>query len=126
MKLCLKIGFAVSVCGVATVAAPRDSSACGGCFHPEQQPQQTSTTVVTAHRMALSISQTQTVLWDQVQYDGSPEEFAWVLPVKPGARIEVGSDAWFEVLDAATSTRVIAPAVDCSFGLGPAYGFSRG
>jgi hypothetical protein len=90
----------------------RRADACGGCFHPEEQtPEQTS--VVTSHRMALSISSTQTVLWDQVQYAGSPAEFAWVLPVKPGAWLELASDAWFEALDASTQTRVSPPQLAC-------------
>jgi hypothetical protein len=107
------IGVALA-CSAAAVALvpPRTARACGGCFHPEDQaPEQSS--VVTAHRMALSISSTQTVLWDQVAYAGSPAEFAWVLPVKPGASVEVASDAWFEALDAATATRVSAPALAC-------------
>jgi hypothetical protein len=94
----------------SALLASSDARACGGCFHPENQPE---TTLVTAHRMALSISQAQTVLWDQVQYAGSPAEFAWVLPVKPGARIELANNAWFEALDAATSTRVVAPQLNC-------------
>ena len=94
----------------AALLASNDARACGGCFHPENQPE---TTLVTGHRMALSISQAQTVLWDQVQYSGSPSEFAWVLPVKPGAHVELANNAWFEALDAATSTRVVAPQLNC-------------
>lgn len=94
----------------ALLLASNDARACGGCFHPEDQPE---TTLVTGHRMAFSISKTQTVLWDQIQYAGAPSEFAWVLPVKPGAYIEVSNDAWFEALDAATSTRVVAPQIVC-------------
>jgi len=93
--------------------APSDARACGGCFHPEDQPE---TTVVTGHRMAFSISTTQTVLWDQIQYAGNPKDFAWVLPGKPGARIEVANDAWFEALDAATTTRVVAPQLKVAEG----------
>src|SRR5687767_3298942 len=37
------------------------ADACGGCFAPP--PQQSESTVVTDHRMALSISSQQTVLW---------------------------------------------------------------
>ncbi|MCA9623968.1 MAG: DUF2330 domain-containing protein [Myxococcales bacterium] len=97
---------------LSSILCASDARACGGCFHPEDQsPEQTS--VVTAHRMALSISTDQTVLWDQVQYAGSPEEFAWVLPVKPGARLEVASDAWLEALEAATAVRVSPPAIQC-------------
>ena len=88
-----------------------DAHACGGCFHQESDPQ---ATVVTGHRMALSISPTQTVLWDQVRYAGSPSEFAWVLPIKPGARLEIGHNAWFEALEAATTTRVLAPRINCA------------
>jgi hypothetical protein len=100
---------------VAVVARPQPAEACGGCFvPPPQSPGKES--VVTAHRMVLSISPEQTILWDQIQYSGAPDEFAWVLPVKPGARVEVGSDAWFDVLDAATSTQVYAPDLECQSG----------
>lgn len=104
----LALGGAAAL--TAALLASNDARACGGCFHPENQPE---TTVVTGHRMALSISQAQTVLWDQVQYAGSPSEFAWVLPVKPGAHIELANNAWFEALDAATSTRVVPPQLNC-------------
>jgi hypothetical protein len=93
---------------LTTVTPSRDAHACGGCFVPPSE-----STVVTGHRMALSLSATQTVLWDQIQYAGDPAEFSWVLPVKPGAKIEVASDAWFESLDSATTTSVFAPPVNC-------------
>src|SRR5690349_5529128 len=96
----------------AALVASNDAQACGGCFHAENQPE---TTLVTAHRMAFSISPLQTVLWDQIKYAGKPTDFAWVLPVKAGAYIETASDAWFEALDAATSTRVVPPQLNCVF-----------
>ena len=113
MSLRLSRAAALATLTVAASASlvPNDARACGGCFHPENQPE---TTVVTGHRMVLSISPKQTVLWDQVEYAGSPSEFAWVLPVRQGAYVEVGNDAWFETLDAATSTRVTAPALTCN------------
>jgi len=64
--------------------------------------------------MALAVSPHESVLWDQVQYAGSPAEFAWLLPVRPGARLELGTDAWFEALDAATGVRVLAPFIRCA------------
>ncbi len=94
----------------ASVLAPRDARACGGCYH---RASETETTVVTGHRMVLSVSTTQTVLWDQIEYQGNPSDFAWVLPVKPGARVELATDAWFETLDAATSVNVVSPPLDC-------------
>ena len=81
-----------------------DARACGGCFTGGGDP-----TIVTGHRMALSISMDQTVLWDQIRYQGDPEEFAWVLPVRPGATIELASNAFFEALDAATTVNVFPP-----------------
>jgi hypothetical protein len=107
--------LAAALAGAATLAVSLSfvpkALACGGCFVPPSSP-----TVVSGHRMAMSISKTQTVLWDQIQYQGDPEEFAWVLPVKPGARIEEATDAFFEVLEATTSTTVTGPSFSCGGG----------
>lgn len=116
----LTAGAALMLASALPIA---DAHACGGCFIPEN----TEGTLVTGHRMALSISTAQTVLWDQIEYSGDPAEFAWVLPVKPGAYIEVATDAFFETLDAATRVSVRQPTVQChqpySFG-GPGCGTS--
>ncbi|MEW5847668.1 MAG: DUF2330 domain-containing protein [Myxococcota bacterium] len=111
----MKCMLGMVVLGVASsVLIPREARACGGCFHQEPTVvTNPSPSVVTGHRMAISISPTRTVLWDQVSYDGEPEEFAWVLPVTPGTRLEVGTDAWFETLDAATRVVVAPPRLDC-------------
>lgn len=103
---------------VSTLLVPAAAEACGGCF-----VQQSGNTVVTGHRMALSISPQQTVLWDQFQYAGDAEDFAWVLPIKPGARVELSSDAWFEVLEAGTVTTVLSPQINCG---GSSGGFGCG
>jgi MYXO-CTERM domain-containing protein len=94
---------------VLTVDAP-DARACGGCFH---QPLDVNTSLVTQHRMVFSVSTTQTVLWDQIQYAGSPKDFAWVLPVKPGAVVELSQDAWISALEANTQTVVVGPSTSC-------------
>jgi len=111
--------LALSAAAVAPLVAPRAAHACGGCYH---RPSETESTVVTGHRMVLSVSMTQTVLWDQIEYDGDPSEFAWVLPVKKGARVEVATDAFFETLDAATTVSVVSPPLDCA----PAPSATRG
>jgi hypothetical protein len=82
-----------------------DARACGGYFAPSSPEKP----VVTGHRMAFSLSSTQSVLWDQIQYSGVPSEFAWVLPVGKGARLEISNDAWFAALDAATQPVVNPP-----------------
>ncbi len=99
-----------------------DAHACGGCFTQTTAVGGSESTIVTAHRMALSVSTERTVLWDQIQYQGAPEEFAWVLPVKPGTTITLAADAFFEALDAATSVHTSPPAgsvcVQTSTGMG--------
>lgn len=96
----------------ASIVPTSDASACGGCFHPPIISQGEST-VVTGHRMAFSISPTQSVLWDQIEYAGDPKDFAWVLPVKPGAVVEESTDAWFETLESLTETHVQSPTIVC-------------
>ena len=116
--------LAASLVALATALPSSDARACGGCFHEATQGQ---ITVVTGHRMAFAISTTHTVLWDQIKYAGAPSEFAWVLPVKKGAVLELGSDAWFETLDAATSAQIVSPPINCvtaySNGGSPGCGF---
>jgi hypothetical protein len=99
--------------------APTEAYACGGCFVPPSSP-----TVVSGHRMVMAVSPTQSTLWDQIQYAGEPEEFAWVLPVKPGARIESATSAFFEVLEGVTVTRVQQPPVNCFGGGNEGFGCS--
>ncbi|MFO0555219.1 MAG: DUF2330 domain-containing protein [Polyangiaceae bacterium] len=110
-----RLGMGALGSALALTAWPTtEAHACGGCIAP---PPSESTTppLVNAHRMAVSISTTQTVLWDQIRYSGEPSEFAWVLPIRPGARVEVASDAFFDVLEASTSTRVNGPWQDCLY-----------
>src|ERR1700753_2398253 len=102
--------------------APR-ALACGGCFTPPQPT--TVDTVVTGHRMAFAISDERTVLWDQIRYSGNPSDFGWVLPVAPGAVLELSSDAFFEALETATATQVAAPQLQCAVGAsGDTFGCS--
>lgn len=101
MRKLLCFAFVVSTCALFR---PSIAEACGGCFVP-----QTERTVVTDHRMALSISPQQTVLWDQIRYSGDPAEFAWVLPVRANAKLEISNDEWFSALDASTQPVVYEP-----------------
>jgi hypothetical protein len=96
---------------VAVVSHATDAHACGGCFHGSDEA---TPSVVTGHRMALAISPTRTVLWDQVQYAGDPTDFAWVLPVGQGAYIEEADEAFFEALEAVTATRVMSTVITCN------------
>jgi len=91
-----------------------EARACGGCFHQPAPSQVVVDTVVTDHRMAFSLSPAQTVLWDQIRYTGNPSEFAWVLPVRAGARVELAQDAWLASLEASTQTVIIGPSSNCA------------
>jgi hypothetical protein len=87
----------------------RPAQACGGCFSPPSV-----SAPVVGHRMAFAIAGERTVLWDQFQYTGEPEDFSWVLPITPGAYLEASSDAWFEALEAYTAVQVAPPPLNCA------------
>jgi hypothetical protein len=113
VRMSLPFGFALVAAEVLFALDAGPARACGGCFHEPSGPSQVVATVVTDHRMAFSISPAQTVLWDQIVYSGNPSDFAWVLPVKPGARIELSQDAWIASLDASTQTVITGPTPVC-------------
>lgn len=103
-----------SLAAAALLAAPRPAEACGGVFSEEPLPGQPPEVItVAAQRIAIALSNEQTVLWSQIEYQGEPSDFAWVLPVGPNAVLDVASDAWIEALDAFTTTRVVPPPVTC-------------
>ncbi len=93
---------------VAFVATEREAQACGGCFHPSED-----NSIITDHRMVLTVSPQQTTLYDQIRYQGNPKSFAWVLPIKGEAIVGVSSDAVMGVLDTNTSVQVFAPPQNC-------------
>lgn len=114
----MRIAIAACTALLVSVAIAPDARACGGCFVP--QPAVTgdaatsqSGTVVTDHRMVLAITDQGTTLWDQIQYVGDPEEFAWVLPIQADVVVGVGSDAFIQSLDEATAPQIHAPIVYC-------------
>jgi hypothetical protein len=92
----------------ATTLAERDARACGGCFTPSENP-----TVVTDHRMILSIAKEQTTLYDQIRYQGDPGSFAWVLPIAGTVDVGLSADALFNILDQQTQTQILPPPLNC-------------
>src|SRR4051812_6953527 len=85
-KTIVRAGAACAVLALGLISGVRDAAACGGCFHPSAEQ---GSSVITDHRMVLKVSTSETILWDQVSYAGSPSEFAWVLPVRAGAKVEL-------------------------------------
>lgn len=84
------------------------AQACGGCFVPTETVSQ-----VTGHRMILSLDNDQTTLYDQIEYAGDPESFAWVLPIKGEASVGLSSDYLFNLLDQSSQVTVQGPAISC-------------
>ena len=77
---------------VVVSAFERDAKACGGCFSPPTEQD----SVVTDHRMILSVSPQQTTLYDQIRYSGSPASFAWVLPIHGTVDVGLSADVLFD------------------------------
>lgn len=102
-----RTGLMLAFVGVAALAgAPSEVSACGGCFSGPQTVQ-----VVTDHRMVLSISGTQTTLWDQFQYTGQPADFSWILPIRYTERsnVAIADDGFMRMADGLTAPVVTPP-----------------
>jgi Uncharacterized protein conserved in bacteria (DUF2330) len=94
---------------LAAFTAERSAEACGGCFHP---PTQTASDI-TDERMLLSVSPTQTTLYDQILYAGSPSSFAWVLPIHGTVTVGLSADVLFDSIAAVTNTQITAPPANC-------------
>ena len=104
----MRVRSLLGIAGVAvlsTVAVSRDAHACGGCFHPPSQ----SGDVITDERMGFVITPQQTTLYDEINYQGNPASFAWVLPIHGQVTVGLSSDVLFQALDAATQTTIVAP-----------------
>lgn len=64
----------------------------------------------TEERVAMSVSDTRTAVYYQLDLDGTGGPVAIVVPVQDGASLDWSSRAFFEALQAATAPRILAPA----------------
>jgi Uncharacterized protein conserved in bacteria (DUF2330) len=117
-KLALGVAAAVSA---VTFAGQRPASACGGCFHPPTQV----VSDITDERMLLAVSATQSTLYDQIEYSGSPTSFAWVLPIHGTVTVGLSADVLFGSIDTLTATQInppprSCPSPTCNYPQGPA------
>ena len=102
--------FAVTAAmSTAALAASREARACGGCFHPPTQ----TVSDITDERMLLATSTTQSTLYDQIQYSGSPSSFAWVLPIQGTVTVGLSADVLFDSIDTLTATQIVPPESTC-------------
>jgi hypothetical protein len=96
--------------------APRDAQAMGAVVGPPDA------TIAIAHvRTAVAVADGHTTRWAQITTTPTSDAFAWLVPVLPGARIDLASDAWLDALDAATVPVVLPPkdATPCLVSLSP-------
>ena len=70
------------------------ASACGGFFCNASQPVNQA-----AERILFAVNSGQIEMHVQIQYQGPPTGFGWILPVAPGVETEVSSEALFIALD---------------------------
>jgi MYXO-CTERM domain-containing protein len=70
-------------------------------------------TDITDERMLLAVSTTQTTLYDQIRYSGTPSSFAWVLPIHGTVTVGLSADVLFDSIDVLTETTIIPPEPNC-------------
>ncbi|HEY4013301.1 MAG TPA: DUF2330 domain-containing protein [Polyangiaceae bacterium] len=99
----------VAAAAAVSVSGERRAAACGGCFHPPAQV----ASDITDERMLLSVSPTQTTLYDQIRYSGSPSSFAWVLPIQGTVDVGLSADVLFDSIDVLTATQITPPLPVC-------------
>ena len=107
-RLALSAAVATAT-GLALLTWQRPAVACGGCFHPTGEV----ASDITDERMLLSVSPTQTTLYDQIRYSGDPGEFAWVLPIHGVVEVGLSADVLFASMDQLTATQILQPASSC-------------
>lgn len=97
---------ALSFLGVlAGLSSASVAHAAGGVAGPPAERTQ-----IVASRIAVAAAPEHRAMWASVDVVGTARGFVWLVPVQPGARVELASDTWFEALDTATAARVVSPA----------------
>ena len=112
MRNKLLTSAALVAVATTTLALERDANACGGCFQRPLPPSE-NPTIVTDHRMILTVAKEQSTLYDQIKYQGEPSSFAWVLPISGTVEVGLSADAVFGALDRTTRTQIISPPLNC-------------
>ncbi len=109
--------LALGVAAVSTFAGARQARACGGCFQPNQTQ---SGDVITDERMIFRVTPQSSTLYDEIQYSGNPQSFAWVLPIHGTVTVGLSSDILFQAIDAVTVPTIVSPnppqCASCSCG----------
>jgi hypothetical protein len=62
--------------------------------------------------IAVASTPSRTTRWSRLHVTGAASAFVWIVPVRPGAMMDVASDAWMEALQASTAPRVLPPSAE--------------
>jgi len=90
----------VSAALVAAALLPTTVEACGGFFCNAATPVNQA-----AERILFAVDGDSTVMHVQVDYQGPPVDFGWILPVPRGVETALSSEALFQALDTAVGPR---------------------
>jgi hypothetical protein len=97
----LGLGLVLAV----VVSCPRVVRAMGAVVGPQEAP-----ATMARLRTAVAVGDGRTTRWAQVTPVASESGLAWLVPLNPGARVDMASDAWLDALDASTVPVVLPPA----------------
>jgi len=96
---------ALGVVLTVDVFAARGAAAMGAVVGPANHPAS-----IARARVAVAVADGRTTRWAQISPAPNTGGFAWLVPVEPGACVDLASDAWLDALDAATVPVVFPPA----------------
>jgi hypothetical protein len=66
---------------------------------------------IATSRLAVASATARTTRWMQLTVVEASSGFLWFIPVSPGARMDLASDAWLDALDDATTPTILSPDV---------------
>jgi hypothetical protein len=90
------------------IALPRPAGACGGLFC-NQGPSNTTVIDQNAERIVFVKGRETVKAYIQVQYQGEPVDFAWVVPVQARPTLSVADPSIFNAFDQATAPQFVFP-----------------
>jgi hypothetical protein len=100
--------YALLLAVACMLLTPLSASACGGVFSADAPVDQN------AERLIFSVDPGQVTLYEQINYSGSPKNFAWILPVPALPQVGIAPLNLFSELDSMTTPRFsMAPAPEC-------------
>ncbi len=119
MRLASRVALALGGAAfLASFAAPATARAMGAVV---SSPPGASSAVTLRFAVAANEEKgAPSARWASVTVQGSATAFAWIVPVRPAALLELSPDAWLGALEAATAPRVVPPDTT------PPCGFSGG